>query len=346
MSYANRSCPSFTSDEFKIIAGVKASVGFVTVLMATVTVIVNVASRKYMFPFHRKVLYAGVAVIIEGLSSMLNRVDYLFENDATKKYCVFAGFLNRYANCAVTISSFSIACSIFLDGLYADRSSGYQVAGRRPNSCRLSDWVWLVLIFASPLLFVFIPFLQSAYGQSPGWPWCTVRTVKDDCSVFIFGYVVNLTIFGLILVLLIAVVAMYVVIMLVTARRRRRNEIHFDHVIVAQKKLLDRELQVLAFPALYIAVKFLVILLNLVINRPGQFSFVMWIIYAVVTSASGVIALALTLGGSTCDRQCCRFLLLCTSSDYISEYSVEPKLSLVESDRTITVDYRALENKN
>lgn len=344
MSFENRTCLNFSSTEFKIIAGVKASVGFISVLLGTITIIANVASRKYIFPFHRKVLFLGVAVVFDGLSSVFNRVDYLFENEATRTYCVFAGLLNRYANSALAASYFAIACSLFLDGLYADRASSYQGVGRRPNSCRLSDWLWSLMIFIAPLLFVWVPFLQSAYGQSPGWPWCTIRTLNDDCSVFAFGAGINHAVFAIILLLMAAVVCFYISIMVIIARRRRgRREIYYDHVIVMQKQLLDREIRVLALPVLHIAVKFVVILVNLIVNRPGQFVFGMWITFAVVASFGGMTVLAMTLCGNKCDRRSCRSLLLCANSkNYAFEHKIE-SLTLVESDeQDKEIAYRAI----
>eukprot|EP00731_Ephydatia_muelleri_P001394 Em0001g1394a len=335
MSFENRTCLNFSSTEFKIIAGVKATVGFTTVLLGTITIIVNVTSRKYLFSFHRKVLYAGLAVVIEGLSSMFNRVDYFFESEATRTYCVFAGLLNRYSNLALAFSSLAITSSLFLDGLYADRARSYQGVGRRPNSCRLSDWLWPVLIFVAPLLLVWTPFLRSAYGQSPGWPWCTVRTLNDDCSAYVFGLGVNLTLFTVNLLVMAAVVSSYIAVVVILAiRRKGRREINYDDVIVTQKKLMNRELQVLVLPVLYMAVKFVVTLVNLIVNRPGQFVFAVWIVYAAIASASGITALTMTLSGSKCDRRCCRSVLLCENSkNYISEYITEsPKSMLVEND--------------
>ena len=308
----NYTCLNFSSSDFKIIAGVKASVGVATILMAAATVLTNVVSRKYIFPLHRKVLCTGIATLIDGVSSAFNRVDYFGENDATRAYCVFAGLLNRYSAIATAIATFSMACNIFLDAVFAAQARGYQRVGRRPNSCGLSDWIWPLMIFAFPLTVVWIPFVQSAYGQSPGWPWCTVGTVNDDCSRFEFGDAINIAMFTMILALFGAIVAFYLIIMVILFRRRRNKEVHYDQVILVQKQRLYKEVLLLVLPVLYTVIKFVVIVVNLILNRPGQFVFSMWIVYAAVTPASGFFAFSMSLDGRVCDNRRC--LLLCDDS--------------------------------
>ena len=323
MSIENRTCLNYSSPEFKVIAVVRASVGLITVFLGALTIITNVVSRKYLFSFHRKILYVGVAYVLDGLSSVFNRVDYLGENEATRGFCVFAGLWNKYSICAVSAASFAIACSLFMDVMYAVRANSYQAVGRRPNSCQFSDWFWPLMIFAFPLLVVWIPFLQSAYGQSPGSPWCNIRTVNEDCSMFKFGQDIDAGISALVLMYLGYVVAIYIItVLVVVRRRRRRKEVIYDHVIMVQKKQLDREIRVLFLPVIYLAARLIAIVVNLVINRPGEFIFPMWIIYAVVTSMGGFFALAMTMD---CDRRSCgRVLsLCCVNSHYVKEYPVD-----------------------
>ena len=114
--------------------------------------------------------------------------------------------------------------------------------------------------------------------------------------------------------------------LVVVRRRRRRKEVFYDHVIMVQKKQLDREIRVLFLPVIYLAARLIAIVVNLVINRPGEFIFPMWIIYAVVTSMGGFFALAMTI------RSCGRVLsLCCVNSHYVKEYPVDSEpISSVE----------------
>ena len=206
---SNNSCLSSSSPSFKIIAAIRGATALTSLVFSISAVVINVLSKKYLVPLHRMVLYFSVSCVLTGITKSLNRVDYLVENETTRAFCIFSGFIDQYASWTSILASYSIAYHLCMEVL------------GRTNGGRRSVLFWLLAIFAFPLTFCWIPFIHLAYGQSADWAWCSVRRVLEDCTIYTFALVLNyVSWFVPSAVLAVTMVILYLISIIIVIRRR------------------------------------------------------------------------------------------------------------------------------
>ena len=262
-------CRITPDNDLKTIASVKAAFGVVSFFLGIVAISLNVLYQKHRFHFHRMILYLGVAVTLNGLTSALNGVDYFFESDAKKTFCIVAGAGNEYSTWVNGMATLSLSFSVSIS-LMRGRSR----SGSTGSRLRFSA-VWPLLIFVFPLSFLWIPFVKQAYGQSKNLPWCTIITVDANCSVNQFGKAVHTSFTVLDLLVSGAVFLMFPYQVAVIRRRLREWNIDPEHKRVMKWDGVAISLVVLTF-----FVRFIIIVINLVINEISGYAPVMWYVYA------------------------------------------------------------------
>lgn len=203
----------FPQDQYKIIATVRVAIGPVSIVLAALAILINVLYKKYLFQFHLIVLYMSVGTVVRGFTASLSLVDYVVQNEATKAICVTLGFVDRYSLWIILLSSLSLAYSLFADfgvsnGVYGDKQR--------------HGWFWFSFIFVFPLSFVWVPFINLAYGRPPNYPWCTIRTLDEKCDTFEFGVVVSMALLVIAVFVSSLVILMYVATGVILIRRQRR----------------------------------------------------------------------------------------------------------------------------
>ena len=279
----NSSCFPYVSNssDFKIIASVRAASGLVSIVCGSLAILINVVHRKYLFGFQRMVLYFSVATAVDGIAAVLGRVDYLVDNEVTKGFCNLGAFMNEYGIWVIVMAVLAMACTLLMD-----------VFGR-PNGARCLQCVWPLLIFVLPLSFLWIPFVKLAYEQVPSIsPWCTIRTVNEDCSSFGFGKIVFYTLNAPLIVISSAVVAFFLWGVFIICRRRRSTVFCEPHVIEHRMKL---EKEALAF-SFMVLLFFIAIILSWVpfLFNTNPNVFAVWIPFVVYNPAA-IVSLVLTV---------------------------------------------------
>lgn len=306
---------------YKIVAAVRAASALFSLVFSISALVLNVASKKYLVPLHRMVLYFSVSGIVTGISKALSRVDYFEKNESTAAFCIFAAFLDEYTGWTSVLSALSIAYNLCMDVL------------GRANDSKCAQRFWLLLIFVGPLAFSWIPFINLAYGQSADWAWCSLRRVREDCSIFTIATVFHYSIWFVPAATLITVIfILYAITVVVVVRRRVRwYPVNNNIDSFKNKRKTEREVAILALPLLVFFVTNGLSLFVTVTEQLKVHVFPLWIAYASLPQISAALIAFLM----TVDKDSCRALARCNLIRHrraVKEYEIK---EVIESSGTI-----------
>lgn len=158
---------SFDSVEYKILAALRASVGFISFLCCIAVVIIIILFKKYRFFSQRLVLNVAVAAMVHSISYSTSRVNYYTVRPIDDPYCYVGGLFNHYTAAVELISIWCAAINIFTLGMFGKNISRYEV-------------VCYVVTYALPVLWFWVPLWLQAYGTTGGW--CGIKFLNADCT--------------------------------------------------------------------------------------------------------------------------------------------------------------------
>ena len=286
----NTSCSAqFNTTIYKTITGVRVGLSFISLLCILFIIGLVILFKKYRFFTQRLILYMCIAAAISALSGTLNVVaTFAYTSDALTGYCVFIGFLDQYTGCCVLLAQTVLTLVVFLKVTF------------NKNSDRL-EILYFLIIFFSPILICWIPFINQAYGANG--PWCWIISTDQFCQFFLFGFLCQLFVWYIPLYLIMATLLIMLFVVLVSLhRRKRRWEGVYDPSSTAFNTTMEKEARpLIAYPLIFISLN-LVLLINRLYNiiNPGGDSEVLWFISALSYPLQGVIiALAYTLDAET-----------------------------------------------
>ena len=287
---SNTSClTQFDTTAYKIATGLRVSLSFVSLLCILSIIGLVILFKKYRFFTQRLILYMCIAAAVSSLVGTLNAVATIaYTSSALTGYCVFIGFMDQYAGCCVLLAQTVLTLVVFLKVMF------------NKNTDRL-EILYFVIIFFSPILICWIPFINQAYGANG--PWCWITSTDQFCQRFIFGFVCQLLVWYIPLYLLMATLFIMLLVVIVSLHRRRfRWEGVYDPNSTAFNTTMEKEARpLIAYPLIFISLNF-VLLINRLYNiiNPGGDNEVLWFISAISYPLQGaIIALAYTLDADT-----------------------------------------------
>ena len=218
--------------------------------------------------------------------------------------------MTEYGLWVIVLATFAFAFDLLLD-----------VIGCSTSTARCAQYAWPLLIFLSPLSFLWIPFVESAYGYSANWPWCTIRDVDDECNILEFGRAAYFALNAPLFVLACTVFVVYVVGVVIIIRRRRRWTFDHDAEYARQRKRMEKDIMIFALPisAWVIGILFLVIVIAF--NQVGNDRVLEVWLPSAIYAAGGPVSFSLTVDRETWNKKL--ICLLCKRRDYVSDYVVE-----------------------
>ena len=196
--------------------------------------------------------------------------------------------------------------------------------------------LYLFFIFVHPLLINWIPFIDSAYGNSGAWCW--IKSEDASCNTFLFGQIIQFVLWYIPFHFLLAVLVFLYMIILVKIHcfdRRKWTENNYKHTDKQhQIKVTSKEVRsLLRYPLIY----FLFNLFSLVLRIYGAFDndaqklLPLYVLTAIAFPIhSSFIAVAFTLDPDTQKRlrwvqikAAAKELCKRNDKDIISEYPAE-----------------------
>lgn len=228
----------YDSTNYKILAGLRASVGFVSFLCCAAVVVIIVLFNKYNFFSQRLILNIAVAAMVHSLSYTTARVNYYTVREIDDPYCYFGGIFNHYTAAVELISIWFTTINIFSVGMFRRNISKFEP-------------VYYVTTYTLPLLWFWVPIWLRAYGTTGGW--CGIKFLDADCKPFTPSVSIQ---FGIWFVPLYVSTAVIIVMLVAVAikflRIIRRWHGRFDPVAAAARQALKNEIRpLIVYPILY-----------------------------------------------------------------------------------------------
>lgn len=238
VEYSNCSL-AYDSTNFKILAGLRASTGFVSFLCCIAVIFLIIIFKKYKFFSQRLILNVAVAAMIHSLSYTTSRVNYYTLRPIDDPYCYFGGLFNHYFAAVELISIWCTTINIFSIGMCKTSISKFEA-------------LCYVCTYALPLLWYWVPLWLGIFGTAGGW--CEVKVLDADCKPFKIGVYIQ---FGIWFIPLYVSTALILAMLLAVAIKSlctiRRWEGGKYDITGASKKALCNEIRpLIVYPILYL----------------------------------------------------------------------------------------------
>lgn len=230
---------AYDSTEYKILAVVRASVGFLSFIACLGVVVIILVFKKHRVFIQRLVLYLAITAMIHSISYCTARVNYYTPRPILDDYCYFGGLFNHYTAAVELVSIWCIMISIFVNALFQRSTQKLEIA-------------FVLATFLGPGLWFWVPVWLKSYGTSGGW--CGIRFLNADCSRYNDGTFIQ---FGIWYIpLYISLVAFFLGMVIVAVKSVHdvlKWHGHYDPVAKQMKQILTNEIKPLIwYPIIYL----------------------------------------------------------------------------------------------
>ena len=282
----NISCnSSFDSYEFTKVAIVNLVTGCVSFVVCCLVICIIILIKNWKFFSQRLVLYLTITALLFSLASILNRVDFSSSSSNTSAFlsgfCVFGGLLTQLTSWMMLCSMMGITFYLFVRTVFNRNTEKY-------------EWAYISFIFLLPLLFNWIPFVKSSYGDSGAWCWIRSYDLVA-CEVLDFGLWLQFALLYIPLYLVISVLLILYAIIIITIYRKKKqvastyNSQHStpDKVF---KKIMNEVFSLVLYPLISIFLNF-PLLLNRIYSalNPTAPSVFLWYMASVALPLQGAL---------------------------------------------------------
>ena len=308
----NVKCSVFDTKDYVTVAIISACSAFVSSLLCIFVISLILMLKKYVFFIQRLVLYLSITALINSLSIVLRlyRIGYQLQSQALTVLCIAAAFIDQTSMWSLFMAFTAITFTLLMTVVF------------HKNTSRL-EWVYVVMIFLSPLLFNWIPFIGDTYGQSGAWCWIRNVNYDDNCTEHGFGTVLQYVLWYIpAYVLLFVLVLVYIFIIICVVRQKMRKYDN-EETIKVQNTLHQEVLPLLFYPiGLFLLNVFPLanrVQASLTTDDPIR---ALWVLHAVFSPLQGgYIALVYILDRDTLKRLTGRNLLVYfRRDDGVKEY--------------------------
>ena len=285
-----------------VLSVISGAIGIVSTVACVGVIVLIFFLKKYMFFIQRLILYLSIAALLNSIVISLRFIrladhDGNFDNPVLHNLCVASGFFDQTTAWFVTLAFVCITITLFRSAVFHKDSERF-------------EFYYILVIFVSPLLVTWIPFINVTYGEAGAWCWiqgthtnysdpnCT--EVNNDFGIglrYALWYVPNYIILGI-------VFFMYVYIIINVSRKKHKWYGHHDSETQQRKDMMKKEV----WPLLLYPLGYIIMSLFPLINRiHDTFSSepipILWILHAIFEPLEGgYIALVYTFDRETLKR--------------------------------------------
>ena len=291
-------CSVFDTYPYVIVATVSSGSAMVSALCCLFVIGLIFFLKKHYFFTQRLILYHCLAALLRSFSTILrlHRLGYQTETSALEIICIFSALTNQVTLWVLTVDYSVITFTLLMAAVF------------QKNVARL-EGLFIVLIFAFPLIFNWIPFIDDTYGRFG--PWCWIRSMNySDCSQHHFGIILQYVMWQVpFVVIMIILIPMYLVTIAYVAKRKcsqtEKNVINNSETERLKKKLRNEvwwPLLFLPLGVLFLNFFPLVRALYDAVN-PNNPSYTIWLLSVIFSPLQGgYIALVYVLDRYTLKR--------------------------------------------
>ena len=271
----------FDSLPYKIVAIVCSLIALFSLLCSTGVVVVILCSKKYRVFHQRLTLHLAVATIAHSLIYTIGRVDFSAERELSPLYCMFIGFADLYTSWVELLAIASITFNLILLSIYEKQVDKIHI-------------VHVIVVYLSPLLWIWIPFTVGGFGVRG--PWCGIRVHGPSCEVFRAGIFMRFALWQIPLYTFF--LPLFIISSIVVFIKLKRRTEHWDGPgsdpeAIARKgryKIFREIKPLLLFPIIYLLLK-LPLLISQIYEavEPLEPVIVLWILEAIFSPLAGAV---------------------------------------------------------
>ena len=271
----------FDSQPYKIVAIVCSLIAFFSLLCSTGVVVVILCSKKYRVFHQLLTLHLAVATIAHSLIYTIGRVDFSAERELSPPYCMFIGFADLYTSWVELLAIASITFNLILLSIYEEQVNNIHI-------------VHVIVVYLSPLLWIWIPFTVGGFGVRG--PWCGIRVHGPSCEVYRTGILMRFALWQIPLYTFF--LPLFIISSIVVFIKLKRRTEHWDGPgsdpeAIARKghyKIFREIKPLLLFPIIYLLLK-LPLLISQIYEaiEPLEPVIVLWILEAIFSPFAGAV---------------------------------------------------------
>ena len=275
-------CDRFNDLSYKILSGFRAILGLASFICCLLVIIIIILFKRYQYFVQRLVLYVCIAAAINSIAIIIQKVDYFEPNDDQSyildKYCIFAGFFELFTS---LVELMSLLC--ITHGLY------HSVIKQKPK--KYFEAIYITLSLIIPSLLCCVPFFGEAYGKTG--PWCWIRERDEYCQPYLFGIILQFSLWYVPLVLVTMVVSCVSVTTLYKVHKSIENRWQgpYDPEVYVHRGRLKKVVKIMLayLPILYLLVN-LFSLPNAIYWAIGDTPLIgLWVLHAVFPPLRGAL---------------------------------------------------------
>ena len=340
-------CSVFDTYPYVIVATISACSGTVSALCCIFVICLIFLLKKHYFFIQRMILYHCLATLFRSLSVILrfHRLGYETESTAQDTVCIISGFTSQLTLWSLMTGYSVITFILLMTGVF------------HKNVARL-ERLYVVLIFALPFTFNWIPFIGNSYGRAGLWCW--IRNVNyDDCTQHHLGdtfrhILWHVPFFGLFFVM----IPTYLLTIAYVARQRfcklkRNADMSHDREVERLRNHTNEEV----WPILFFPIGVLFCNIFILIDTFYSFtstdpSYAIWILHGIFGELQGgYIALIYVLDRNTLKRlsySSVKAAITRARKDMVHAYPTEGDGGTVaeSAEYSLEVDYKQYNKKN
>ena len=271
----------FDTVPYKVVAVVCSLIALFSLLCSTAVVLVILCSKKYRVFHQQLTLHLAVATIAKSLVYTIGRVDFSGGRDLTTPYCQFIGFADLYTSWVELLSVASITFNLILLSIYEKQVDKVHV-------------IHIIVVYLSPLLWIWIPFSVGAFGVRG--PWCGIRVHDPSCEVFRTGIFIRFALWQI--PLYIIFLPLFIISSIVVFVKLKRRTEHWDGpgpdpeaTARRGRYKIFREIKpLLLFPIIYLLLKLPLLISQLYeAVEPLEPVIALWILEAIFSPLAGAV---------------------------------------------------------
>ena len=252
-----------------------------SIILCSTTLFFLVLFKQFKVFSQKIVIYLFVAAILQSTAFLLNKLDFDTTKTNTNSYvafCMFSGFLTQITTWMFQGAVLAITVYLFVLIVINYDTSKYEL-------------VYVLGIFALPLVVNWIPFINGTYHRAGLWCW--IRSFNDEtCKSIRFGEVLEYVLYFLPIYLVIVVGFILYVIMFIDIFTKLRKSRYTNDIAKQQRlKLMRTELiSLAAYPVIFFFLN-----IPIITNRihgsvnPTKPSLFLWYLASIAGPLQGIV---------------------------------------------------------
>ena len=268
----------YNNKKYEAVVAIRAVAGVISVICCLAVITLIVLFKKYKFFTQRLILYLTISTLAYSLVSIINVGGHkAYTSKSLQDYCVFTGFLEQVTSCWIPMAITCIIVDLFFKVIFNKATDKFEIP-------------YGLIIFVSPLIYSWLPFINLAYGQAGAWCWIRDSSY-EDCTNLPLGTALRFALYWVPVVILMIILTILLVIIVVFLRMKQQKwEGKFDPEVKQMRKQMRREvIPLISYPMIFLALNIFPLANRIVNIASPEPVYVLWIFAAISLPLQGLV---------------------------------------------------------